>query len=615
MADKNDSELAAKLTNWFENSETQSADARKLAERDRDYRDNKQWTPEEIEELGKRNQPVITINRIARKVMAFLGIERQQRTDPRAFPRNPEDEDSAHAATDAIRFVVDNNNYDQIRSGYWENLIVEGIGAVKVSIKEGKRGIEILLKRVAWDRFFYDPHSAEPDFSDAKYLGEVIWMDFGDAKDKWPGKEDILTSTMSTDTASDTYDDKPNNASSTGGIVWADKKESRIRIIQTRWKDKDGWHITTSTKGGILKDGVSPFKDDEGLPESDLLAVSAFIDRDNARYGPVREMISPQDEINKRRSKALHLMSVRQIRIDPGADLDTETIRSELSKPDGVFMAEDGDLEVIENGDMAAAQFSLLQEAKNEIEGMGPSPILQGKESRDLSGRAILAQQQAGLVEMSLLLDRKRDMDIRVYRSIWNRIKQFWNEERWVRITDDENKPKFVGLNRQMTVAEVFEKEFGGIPDDADPAVLQEPAQMPDGSPIIENNVGDMDVDIILDEGPDNITIQAEQFEQLVKLASSIPIPPDVLIEASSLRNKDKLIEKLTGGGEDVDPEVLAQQQAEAQQIKELQMAGAVAEVEKTQAEAEDKLASAEERESKTILNMVNAEQNRAGAL
>ena len=597
-------ELASRLVTWFEGAETDSEDARTLAERDRDYYDNKQWTSEEVQVLNDRKQPVITINRIKRKVDALKGIERQQRTDPKAFPRNPSDEDASEAATDAIRYVIDNNNYDQIRSNYWENLIIEGIGAVKISVTPGKRGMEISIKRVAWDRFFYDPHSNEHDFSDAKFIGEVIWMDRKDAERKWPGKKDIISATMVSDSLTETYDDKPKFR------IWSDNKRDRVRIIQTRWKDGDEWRITTSTKGGILKDDVSPFLDEDGKPESDLLAVSAFIDRDNARYGTVREMISPQDEINKRRSKALHLMSVRQIRVDPATEAakDIEEVRAEAAKPDGVIKARRDDLEILPNGDMAQAQFSLLQEAKNEIDAMGVNASLQGKQGTQLSGRALLAQQQAGLVELAPMLDRKRDMDIRVYRTIWNRVKQFWNEERWIRVTDDEDKPRFVGLNKPMTVRDQLEKEFGEIPEQfQNLQELDQPAQE-DGKPIIENSVGEMDVDIILDEGPDSITLQSEQFEQLVQMAQVVPIPPDIIIEASSLRNKKRLLEKLQGGGEDVDPEQAAQEQALQQQALELQLRGAEADVAKTEAEAIDKQASAVERGSKTQLNLVQAD-------
>jgi hypothetical protein len=30
-----------------------------------------------------------------------------------------------------------------------------------------------------WDRIIYDPHARRKDFGDARYLGQVIWLDFG----------------------------------------------------------------------------------------------------------------------------------------------------------------------------------------------------------------------------------------------------------------------------------------------------------------------------------------------------------------------------------------------------------------------------------------------------
>ena len=53
----------------------------------------------EKEALKARGQPEITINKIADKVELMCGLERKSRTDPKAFARNPTDEDKANAAT------------------------------------------------------------------------------------------------------------------------------------------------------------------------------------------------------------------------------------------------------------------------------------------------------------------------------------------------------------------------------------------------------------------------------------------------------------------------------------------------------------------------------------
>ena len=69
----------------FEEAEDASRPAREKAERDRDYTDGKQWTSAEEEAMRKRGQPVVTFNRIQRKVNYLKGMEAQTRKDPRSM--------------------------------------------------------------------------------------------------------------------------------------------------------------------------------------------------------------------------------------------------------------------------------------------------------------------------------------------------------------------------------------------------------------------------------------------------------------------------------------------------------------------------------------------------
>ena len=51
----------------------------------------------------------------------------------------------------------------------------------------------------------------------------------------------------------------------------------------------------------------------------------------------VRQIIDPQKEINKRRSKALHLLNVNQVIFDEGAVKDKQATAIEMSRPDGMI--------------------------------------------------------------------------------------------------------------------------------------------------------------------------------------------------------------------------------------------------------------------------------------
>lgn len=603
-----DDEDLATYVKYFEESEDATADERRFSERDRDYYDNKQLTDTEKRVLEQRGQPAIVVNRIKRKVDFLRGVEQQQRVDPKAFPRNPADEETAHAATDALRFVTDSNRYDTVRSGVWDNLLVEGLGGCEVVVEpKGQDGqLDIVIRHLPWDRIFRDPHSREPDCSDGNYLGLVLWMDLKDAQERWPDAADELETIVSHATIGDTFDDRPRDS------VWCDSKRKRVRVVQMWHKRYGQWHWCTFTRGVKLEGGPSPYVDEHGQPECPIKLTSAYIDRANARYGVVREMIGPQDEINKRRSKALHLLTLRQVVADKGAVDDAKQARIELSKPDGyIEVAPNKRFEVQVTSDLAAGQFQLLQHATNEIDLLGPNAAMQGKSNADQSGRAIIAQQQGGYVELGPVMDRLRQFNISVYQAVWSRIRQFWTQEKWIRVTDDERNIRFVPLNKPVTAGEQYLQQLQqqGLPPDqlqlAQQQVMMDPrAQMIVG---IQNNVAEMYVDIVVDDAPDTVTIQHEQFELMVQLVQAgVPIPPDQLVEMSQLKNKEQVLEKMRGGG--VDPQVAqqqAEQQARAQQLIE---AEAQAKVQLLQAQAVKAQADAQRAQAEAQAVLIEAQ-------
>ena len=590
----------SKLVQYFEEAEQTTSTARQLSERDRDYYDNDQWTAEELAVLKKRKQPALVINYIKRKVEFLRGFERRLRSDPKAYPRNKKDEQGAEAATDVLRFVGDANDFEIIRSEVHENLIIKGTGGVDVVVEQGRNGYEVKLKQVPWDRFFYDPHSRERDFSDAKYKGLVIWMDKDEALEKYPGKEHIIESTFINTAIDDTYDDRPQFQN------WCDSKRTRIRIVQIHYREKGEWMSCVITKGGHLTEPkVSSYLDRYGKPTSTLIMRSAYITRNNDRYGAVRDMISLQDEINKRRSKSLHLLNSRRYKLEKGAVTDLEAARRELNKADGMVEVTPGMLfDELGNNDMAQGQFQLLQQATIEMQGQGPNAALSGKDTRQQSGRAIQAQQEGGSIEMEPLVDELRQWSRDVYEAIWERVRQFWTEERWLRVTDDERNIKWVGLNHPVTLAEKLEKM-----EEAERAQTMQQLQLVPGDPRLQevvetgNIAADLDVDIIVEEGPDISTLQSEQFEQLINLAASgmttrdgKPIPLELIIKASSLRNKDELLDIIEGKDEE-------NQEGPSQKEQELiaRLQAAEQAMQEADAEAQELIAQKEAAEAKSV--------------
>jgi len=591
-------DLHKNLVQWFEDSEFASREEREDADRSRLYYDGYQWTKTEKDALAKRGQPEITINKIHDKVAMLCGLERKARTDPKAFPRTPTEEDRADAATQALRYLADNNDYPIVRSNVFEEMLVEGYGGAELTlVPDGKGGADIRITHVSWDRLFYDPHSRKADFSDARYKGIVIWMDREQALELYPHAADVIEQAFATNgaLAFNNYADKPENA------IWSDNRRTRVRVVQIHWVSQGQWWQATYTKGGMLDDPVaSPWKDRHGESTCGIILQSAYIDRENRRYGMVRNLISLQDEINKRRSKALHLLSVHQAITEKGAVKDIDETRATLARPDGVIEVSPGmRFEIIPGGEMATGQFQLLQHATAEMQLSGPNAAMSGTDPRELSGRAVLAQQAGGAVQNEPLADALRWWSRRVYETAWMAVRQYWTGERWLRVTDALGELRWVGLNRPVTVADKLA--------DMDPqqrAMMMQQMQLAPDDPRlqqiidIENDVTDLDVDITIAEGIDVPAMAQENFQTLVQLAGMQPglIPGDVLIAASSLRDKEQLLQRMK-----------EHQQAQAQkqqQMEPLMQRHAVAEVATKEAKAAADFALAKERGVNTIQGM-----------
>lgn len=559
--------LRTKLVRWFEEADEGSRNGRVKAERDQDYYDNKQLTDAEVKTLTDRGQPPIAINLIRRKVDSLRGLETEKRSDPKAWPRTPADADSAEIATDTLRYIFDATHYNQsVRKWVWKDILVVGWGGLQLRLKPGKSdqitqafnmepNPRVVLKRTPWDRMFWDPTSSEHDFSDCRYRGLVLWMDrdqaLGMYKDS-PKAQEIISSTM--DGAgragqSDSFGDKPKNS-------WVDISRKRVRVVQIWWKEMDEVYWAEFTLGGILKGGVSPFVNEDGDPCDNFIWQSCYVDRDNNRHGIVRDMVDPQDEVNKRRSKSLHLLTVRQVIADEGVVQDVEKAKRQIARPDGWITKTPGlELEIVQNADLSAGQMQLLQHATSELEKMGPSEQLQGRGGAT-SGRDRQAQQQGALLEVGPTVDDLMWTDLRAYNLAWATVQKYWTAPQFVRITDRDDAPRFVGLNEPMIMG--------------DQPVLDQNGQM-----AMRNQPAELNVDIIILPAPDTTAIEQEVWEKLmdlVPLLVSLPLPWAVIcIEASPLRQnmKRKLIDILKSSQQQQDP----QQQQMAQQAAMLELA------------------------------------------
>jgi len=530
-----------------------TGDARMLSERSRDYYDGKQWTPDAVANLKKRKQSPIVNNRIKVKLNGLLGLVSIRKGDPKCYPRNVDsDSNSAEAATDGLRYAADKAVLNSTFLECADNFFCEGYCGVNTVIETTPRGdTEVTPDHIPWDRLFFDPYSRKHDFSDARYKGFAIWMDEDDIINTFPdANADALSDLeVMTDT---TFNEK---------AAWSFKNGKRKRhLVVTHYlKVKGQWILCIYTGGGFLIEPmVSPYLDEYDAPTCPIEIEHIYIDREGNRYGEIASFLDLQDEINFRRSKALFLLSQRQTFGNRGAVQDIMKAKRELAKPDGHMEVNQGefgkDFGILPTGDMAAGQFQLLQEAKQEMDGQSFGPQLQGQQQGEQSGIALQRLQQANITELIKGFENFSSFKLRVYRQMWNRIRQSWDSEKWIRVTDDEDKLRWVGFNVKITMKDFLQETMDdeSLPREmrlgASAKMIQLENENPDGlAQLVEtrNKPAELDLDIILDEQYDTINASQEQLDAILKLGAQQGMNIIDLLHISNIQGKEKMIEKL----------------------------------------------------------------------
>jgi len=524
----------------------------------RRYYHGAQWTDAQIKILKKRKQPISTVNRIGRKIDGVVGLLERLRQDPKAFPRTPGQEQGADIATAVIRYALDSQEWKPKSAEIARDGAIEGIGGLEINLAQGDsqdpNDRDIELDIVEPESFFYDPRSKRADFSDARYMGVGKWMDIDVAKEMFPDKADEIEQSIDNDTELSTNPDNENK--------WFNSDRKHVRVVDCWYKHKGEWCYSIFTGSTILMEGKSYLIDEKNKTECKYIMYSGSVDHDGDRYGFVRNMKSSQDSINFKEAKLNHILASRRLIMSNAAVKDVETARKEWARTDGVIIVNPGGEVKADDQSFDFAGWSkLLVDSKQEIEGFGPNPQLLGQGSEQQSGRAISLLQQAGIAELGPYIQGFKGWKVRVYRAVLNAIQRHWTAERYIRVTDDDGLAQFIQINGLQI----------------DPMT---------GHPSIVNAIGSLDVDVIIDEGPDSINMMADTYDALIAMATSgAQVPPQVLIELSpgiDGRTKKKLLGYIEQ----------AQKPGPAQQIA-----------------LEGEQAKVDETKSKTMLNVSKARQ------
>jgi hypothetical protein len=293
----------------------------------------------------------------------------------------------------------------------------------------------------------------------------------------------------------------------------------RVRLVDHWFKEGNIWKWSLHTGIVQLMEGESPFINERGQSISKYHAFAAYIDIHGDHYGLIRRLRGPQDAINQHRSKAIHIMNTRQVKLKEGAVDDVEVTRREAARPDGVliYRGDKGDLDVIQPEQEFIQQTNYYTDAKTEIDSFGPNQQLIQQFGQNVSGRAANMLQQAGLAELGPFLKNFRMWKLERYRACWIAAQKFWTADRMLRVSTDPQSMQAIF----MQINGVTLNEYG--------------------LPTLVNYLGNIDVEIKIDEGPDTETVMGDIFDLLMALAqNNVPVPPAAIIEASNLPISEK---------------------------------------------------------------------------
>ncbi|HDY66533.1 MAG TPA: hypothetical protein ENH85_01950 [Candidatus Scalindua sp.] len=516
--------------------------------KDFQFREGDQWTADEIKEVEARGQAAIVENEIAPILERIIGQYKRQKTRIIFRGRNlGSDEDTANTLSDLALHAQQQSDYEFEEGDMFDDAQVCGFGVMEVRI-DFDATLEPIIKLENVDplTIFPDPNSRQYNWNkDANFISRAKWVDLEEAYALYPEKKREIGGFINLDPVQ-------NAASSFKRDNYFDPKTSRVRLVEqwykvkarkeihiksdgttediTKWSakkkkqiDKAKVYVRTDTekKMVVFLGNVLLERKDTPYEHNLFTFVPYFIRRkkDGEPYSMVRLLIDPQTEINKRRSKALHLLTTNQAIYEQGAIKDKDELAREMAKPDGqIEYARGKKFELNSNVELAGTQITLLNESKQAISRIsGISDESMARHSEIRSGVGLQRKQAMTDIITMPIWDNLRRTRMMIGDLIYALIKQYYTEERAYQITDNLNEAKEVELTADKI------------------AIIKESSY-----------------DIIVEEMPDTTTIQDEQFRMVTDLLKSINLPPNysmallpLVIQLSQIRNKKEIEAKI----------------------------------------------------------------------
>ena len=297
-------------------------------------------------------------------------------------------------------------------------------------------------------------------------------------------------------------------------MQWAQMRGVPV-TVGTDYKEVIRWTITAGDR--VLYDKWSPYENYTAVPYFPYF-------RRGKTQSPIKDLLDPQREINKRSAAFLHIiMSTANsgwMWEDGALDDEMETILEEEGSRPGIHIKYQEGYEAPKRIEPAATPVAMKKLEVDatldmkEIAGINDSAL--GQLDVAQSGVAVQARQKQAIVGAETYFDNfshSRELKGRQHLSL---IQNFYTEPRILRVRAGHGKDEQTMINYRNAAGEIV------------------------------NNVTQGRYDVSIDEAPMSQTFQQGQFDDAIRLAEmGVPIPPDILVELSSVPQKDEIKRRL----------------------------------------------------------------------
>lgn len=592
-----------------------------------------QWDEFDMQTLDDQGRPALTINTILPTINAVLAEQSTKKADIQFKPRGGGNQDIADVLTKVYAQIADNNKLDWVEAQVFSDGLIQDRGYFDVRVDfddhvngeisiEAKDPLDVLIDP---DAKHYDPRTWNEIF-------ETKWMSLDEVEEVYgqkPADQLRMLAETGTTLGSDSmeyeeerygetdqdgygqqYPADPESARMLRSIRvierqyyqlkdcmyyvdpvtgdqreipynWGKKKREQfadtygLDIIQKKMR-KVRWTVTADTV--VLFDDWSPYGHFTIVPYFPYF-------RRGKPFGMVRNLLSPQEQLNKITSQELHIVNTTA---NSGWIVENGSLSGMTADDLEEHGAETGLVLEFNRGSTPPSKIPpnqiptgldrLGQKAAANIKQIsGISEAMLGMDSPEVSGVAIKQKQNRGSLLLQVPLDNLAKTRQYLAEKILQLVQAYYTEERIIQVTDESDpyKPRKKLRVNQMS---------------------------PEGSVVNDLTIGEYDV--IVGTAPARDNFDEMQFAEAIELRQvGVPIPDDMIVEYSHLSRKADIAERIRqmqGTSPPSEQQLQLQQFQMESQIRSTQLEIAKLEAEVTKLQSETALNAAKVEQAET---------------